>query len=140
MARLVAQGLANPEIGATLFMSVATVKTHLGRLYQKPQVTNRVRLAIAVLELGAERVSVHQDDGGEGDDQARGAEAPHPRGHVLALRGHDGGVERDDRREHKHAGEQEQRHDGGAHAATSVLCLDVAIDGPSLALPRPAEW
>ena len=52
VARLVAQGLANPEIGATLFMSVATVKTHLGRLYQKLQVTNRVQLAIAVLELG----------------------------------------------------------------------------------------
>ena len=50
VARLVAQGLANPEIGATLFMSVATVKTHLGRLYQK--LTNRVQLAIAVLELG----------------------------------------------------------------------------------------
>lgn len=52
VARLVAQRLANPEIGATLFMSVATVKTHLGRLYQKLQVTNRVQLAIAVLELG----------------------------------------------------------------------------------------
>ncbi|MCZ4325412.1 response regulator transcription factor [Brachybacterium paraconglomeratum] len=52
VARLVAQGLANPEIGASLFMSVATVKTHLGRLYQKLQVTNRVQLAIAVLELG----------------------------------------------------------------------------------------
>ncbi|MGP5056334.1 response regulator [Brachybacterium paraconglomeratum] len=51
VARLVAQGLANPEIGASLFMSVATVKTHLGRLYQKLQVTNRVQLAIAVLEL-----------------------------------------------------------------------------------------
>lgn len=52
VARLVAQGLANPEIGASLFMSVATVKTHLGRLCQKLQVTNRVQLAIAVLELG----------------------------------------------------------------------------------------
>ena len=52
MARLVAEGLANQEIGATLFMSVATVKTHLGRLYHKLQVTNRVQLAIRVLELG----------------------------------------------------------------------------------------
>jgi len=52
VARLVAQGLANQEIGEGLFMSVATVKTHLGRLYQKLQVTNRVQLAIRVLELG----------------------------------------------------------------------------------------
>ncbi|MGO1409749.1 MAG: response regulator transcription factor, partial [Brachybacterium sp.] len=43
VARLVAEGLANQEIGATLFMSVATVKTHLGRLYHKLQVTNRVQ-------------------------------------------------------------------------------------------------
>lgn len=52
VGRLVAQGLANPEIGGQLFMSVATVKTHLGRLYHKLQVTNRVQLAIRVLELG----------------------------------------------------------------------------------------
>ncbi|MGO2559444.1 response regulator transcription factor [Brachybacterium sp.] len=52
VARLVAEGLANQEIGETLFMSVATVKTHLGRLYHKLQVTNRVQLAIRVLELG----------------------------------------------------------------------------------------
>ncbi|MDN5599450.1 MAG: response regulator transcription factor [Brachybacterium sp.] len=52
VARLVAEGLSNQEIGARLFMSVATVKTHLGRLYHKLQVTNRVQLAIRVLELG----------------------------------------------------------------------------------------
>jgi len=52
VARLVARGLANQEVGETLFMSVATVKTHLGRLYHKLQVTNRVQLAIRVLELG----------------------------------------------------------------------------------------
>ncbi|WP_114853241.1 response regulator transcription factor [Brachybacterium sp. YJGR34] len=52
VGRLVAQGLANPEIGEALFMSVATVKTHLGRLYHKLQVGNRVQLAIRVLELG----------------------------------------------------------------------------------------
>lgn len=52
VARLVAEGLANQEIGERLFMSIATVKTHLGRLYHKLQVTNRVQLAIRVLELG----------------------------------------------------------------------------------------
>lgn len=52
VAVLVAQGLSNPEIGEVLFLSVATVKTHLGRLYDKLRVTNRVQLAIRVLELG----------------------------------------------------------------------------------------
>ena len=52
VARLVARGLANQQIGEQLFMSGATVKTHLGRLYHKLQVTNRVQLAIRVLELG----------------------------------------------------------------------------------------
>lgn len=52
VARLVAQGLPNQEVAETLFMSIATVKTHLGRLYHKLQVTNRVQLAIRVLELG----------------------------------------------------------------------------------------
>lgn len=52
VGRLVAQGLGNPEIGEELFLSVATVKTHLGKLYDKLQVTNRVQLAIRVLELG----------------------------------------------------------------------------------------
>lgn len=51
VAVLVAQGLSNPEIGEVLFLSVATVKTHLGRLYDKLRVTNRVQLAIRVLEL-----------------------------------------------------------------------------------------
>lgn len=51
VGQLVAEGLANQEIGEKLFMSIATVKTHLGRLYHKLQVTNRVQLAIRVLEL-----------------------------------------------------------------------------------------
>lgn len=52
VARMVAQGLTNQEIGEQLYMSVATVKTHLGRMYHKLDVTNRVQLAIRVLELG----------------------------------------------------------------------------------------
>lgn len=52
VAQLIAEGLANAEIGEVLFMSVATVKTHLGRLYTKLQVTNRVHLALRVRELG----------------------------------------------------------------------------------------
>ena len=52
VGRLAAQGLTNVEIGEQLFLSVATVKTHLGRLFDKLQVTNRVQLAIEVLERG----------------------------------------------------------------------------------------
>ncbi|WP_246958214.1 response regulator transcription factor [Brachybacterium sp. Marseille-Q7125] len=52
VARMAAQGLTNQEIGEQLYMSVATVKTHLGRMYHKLDVTNRVQLAIRVLELG----------------------------------------------------------------------------------------
>ena len=52
MGRLVARGLTNQEICEELYLSLATVKTHLGRLFDKLQVTNRVQLAIRVLELG----------------------------------------------------------------------------------------
>lgn len=52
VGRLAAQGLTNQEIGERLFLSLATVKTHLGRLFDKLHVTNRVQLAIRVLELG----------------------------------------------------------------------------------------
>jgi predicted ATPase/class 3 adenylate cyclase/DNA-binding CsgD family transcriptional regulator len=43
--RLVVEGLTNPAIGARLFMSRATVKTHLSHVYAKLGVTNRTELA-----------------------------------------------------------------------------------------------
>lgn len=45
VVRLVAEGLTNPEIGARLFMSRATVKTHLSHVYAKLGVANRIELA-----------------------------------------------------------------------------------------------
>jgi predicted ATPase/class 3 adenylate cyclase/DNA-binding CsgD family transcriptional regulator len=42
---LVVEGLTNPEIGARLFMSRATVKTHLSHVYAKLGVANRTELA-----------------------------------------------------------------------------------------------
>ena len=42
------RGLSNAEISAELFMSVPTVKTHVGRLFTKLEVDNRVQLAILV--------------------------------------------------------------------------------------------
>ncbi|HYS40431.1 MAG TPA: LuxR C-terminal-related transcriptional regulator [Pseudonocardiaceae bacterium] len=47
VVRLAATGLNNPEIGARLFMSRSTVKTHLSHVYAKLGVNNRTELATA---------------------------------------------------------------------------------------------
>jgi len=44
VVRLAAEGLTNPQIGARLFMSRATVKTHLSHIYAKLGVANRIEL------------------------------------------------------------------------------------------------
>jgi len=51
---LAVEGLTNPEIGARLFMSRSTVKTHLSHVYGKLGVANRTELAALA---GAERGS-----------------------------------------------------------------------------------
>jgi non-specific serine/threonine protein kinase len=45
VARLVARGLSNPAIAATLFLSVATVKTHVSHILRKLALDSRVQLA-----------------------------------------------------------------------------------------------
>jgi ATP/maltotriose-dependent transcriptional regulator MalT len=45
VARLVADGLSNPTIASTLFISVATVKTHVSHILQKLALDSRVQLA-----------------------------------------------------------------------------------------------
>jgi DNA-binding CsgD family transcriptional regulator len=45
VAGLVAQGKSNKDVAAQLFMSEATVKTHLTRIYAKVGVSNRAQLA-----------------------------------------------------------------------------------------------
>ncbi|MER6529458.1 response regulator transcription factor [Streptomyces sp. NPDC001508] len=52
VARLVAEGLTNSDIGAELFISAGTVKTHLARLQKKLGVQNRVGIAAWVWESG----------------------------------------------------------------------------------------
>ncbi|TGN66848.1 response regulator transcription factor [Nocardioides eburneiflavus] len=44
----VARGLSNADIAAELYMGVPTVKTHVGRLFAKLGVENRVQVAILV--------------------------------------------------------------------------------------------
>jgi predicted ATPase/DNA-binding CsgD family transcriptional regulator len=54
VARLVADGLSNPAIAATLFVSVATVKTHVSHILAKLGLDSRTQLArwIAGHDLG----------------------------------------------------------------------------------------
>ena len=49
---LVAQGLSNPEIGRTLFLGEATVKTHLLHVFEKLEVSDRTRAVTKAMELG----------------------------------------------------------------------------------------
>ncbi|MHA7135289.1 response regulator [Oerskovia turbata] len=48
VARAVARGLSNAGIAAELFLSVGTVKAHVGRLFDKLGVDNRVQIALLV--------------------------------------------------------------------------------------------
>jgi DNA-binding NarL/FixJ family response regulator len=50
--RLVAQGDSNPTIAATLFVSEATVKTHLLHAFEKLGVNDRTRAVTKAMELG----------------------------------------------------------------------------------------
>ncbi|GAA4105267.1 hypothetical protein GCM10023066_55700 [Nocardioides kongjuensis] len=75
VARLVAQGLSNAEISATPHLSLATVKTHVGSLFAKLGLDNRVQLAILVLELESGRAG-SVGEAGEADERARPATTP----------------------------------------------------------------
>ena len=55
VALAVGRGLSNAEIAATLFMSVPTVKTHVGRIFDKLEVRNRVEIAICTHDANVGR-------------------------------------------------------------------------------------
>ena len=52
VAVAVGAGLSNADIAGRLYLSVPTVKAHIGRLFTKLEVTNRVQIAICVHDAG----------------------------------------------------------------------------------------
>ncbi|WP_214322248.1 response regulator [Nonomuraea sediminis] len=49
---LIARGLSNAELAGHLYLSMATVKTHIGRLLTKLEARDRAQLVIAAYESG----------------------------------------------------------------------------------------
>ncbi|WP_052466730.1 response regulator [Mobilicoccus massiliensis] len=52
VAVAVGRGWSNAQISAELFMSVATVKAHVSKIFEKLEVENRVQIAIRVHDAG----------------------------------------------------------------------------------------
>lgn len=52
VARAIGRGLSNADIASELFITVATVKTHISRILEKMPADNRTHIAICVHEAG----------------------------------------------------------------------------------------
>ena len=52
VAVAVGRGLSNAEIGAEVYLSIATVKTYVSRVLTKLELTNRVQVALLVHDAG----------------------------------------------------------------------------------------
>ncbi|MFH5821721.1 response regulator transcription factor [Georgenia sp. AZ-5] len=53
VAEAIGRGLSNADIARELYLSVATVKTHVAHLFAKLDVTNRVQIAKYVHDAGS---------------------------------------------------------------------------------------
>lgn len=60
---LMAQGLSNPEIAGQLYLSEATVKTHVGHILAKLQARDRVQAVVMAYETGLVRTRPGPQDG-----------------------------------------------------------------------------
>lgn len=61
---LIAQGMCNSEIAGELFLSEATVKTHVARVLRKLGLRDRTQAVVAAFDLGIVRPR-HDDRHGE---------------------------------------------------------------------------
>jgi DNA-binding NarL/FixJ family response regulator len=55
VVRLIAQGLSNAEIATTLYLSQATIKSHIARILAKLALRDRVQIAVYAYEHGIVR-------------------------------------------------------------------------------------
>lgn len=52
VARLIAQGLSNAEVGARMYLAEPTVKTHVSHILQKLELRDRTQIVVAAYESG----------------------------------------------------------------------------------------
>ena len=52
MLRLIARGMSNAEIASELFVSPATVKTHVAAILSKLDLRDRIQAVVAAYEAG----------------------------------------------------------------------------------------
>jgi DNA-binding NarL/FixJ family response regulator len=73
VVRLVARGLSNAELAATLYLSEATVKSHIARILAKLDLRDRVQIAVYAYEQGIIRPGQgpRSPDGGPARRQGR---------------------------------------------------------------------
>ncbi len=60
MVRLVGEHLSNPEVAARLFVSRATVKTHLVHIFTKLGIDSRSELAAAAILIRRHRIGANK--------------------------------------------------------------------------------
>jgi DNA-binding CsgD family transcriptional regulator/tetratricopeptide (TPR) repeat protein len=94
VARLVAEGLSNPQIGARMYISSRTVQTHLAHIFARLDISSRVQLAAEVTRrqhhgaLSASwRISSTGREAGDEDVLAAGAVGGWPDVEDLVTRG-----------------------------------------------------